>query len=207
MQQYVGVIILLLVSSLLSTIVWFFLNKKGQSIREGIGICFIKVLTFFLFINYFLMSAAKYYLGYHKENLFESFWDIQGRTYIHYGVILVLIGIILPILMHVILIKAEYGVIIFFDAVMFMSLFFTYAIARMINNKYYCIAFIVAVFITVIALWHILNDKGVKKTEDNIIEKLKQVVPVVLLWVMTIIVYIPNELYLNNISEFKMSFS
>ena len=69
MYQKFGIMLLLIVCSLGSSLVFVLLNRHKKEERKH-------VFWFFSFIfvwNFFIVSAMKYYLGYHKENLIESF--------------------------------------------------------------------------------------------------------------------------------------
>ena len=87
-----GIIIVLILCSILSAVI-----KSERDKKE-----WLYSWSFFFVSYYFVASAVKWYLGYHRENLLESFWDAQARTYIHYGVPLVIIAIAAPLLMHII---------------------------------------------------------------------------------------------------------
>lgn len=206
MQQYRGVLLMLVLCSTFAGIVFVLINRDESRIVDRLKKYLTKSFCFYFFINYFLMSAMKFYLGYQKENLFESFWDIQGATYIHYGVILLIVGIVFPILLHLSFRGKEWQIIKFFDSIMFFVLFFTYFIVRKINNPIYCIAFIIAVMLTLISLSYIMKNDVICAGRKDWKIQAKQAVPVLLYWIVTIVIYIPNELYLSNSSDFSMSY-
>ena len=82
-----------------------------------------------------MLSAMKYYLGYRNENLFESFWDVQNATYVHYGIPLIVISVIVPVVLHFVFKDVACKIIIFFDSVMFLVLSFAWLLVREINNE------------------------------------------------------------------------
>lgn len=206
MSEYMGILLFLVMSSLFPSLVWIVINKTEEDISDRIKKYLIKSYAFFFCFYYFVLSAMKLYLGYRKENLFESFWNIQGRTYLHYGVVLLILGIALPIIMHIIFKGKEWNIIRFFDSVMFMVFFFTYFIVRKISNPIYCLSYILAAFLTVFALFYIMKHDFRCALEDNWKLQLKYIVPIILLWIVTVVIYIPNELYLSNASDFPISF-
>lgn len=206
MQQYIGVVAILVIASLWSGFVWILINKDGNDLKNRLKKYIIKSFGFFCFIYYFLMSAMKYLLGYQKENLFESFWDIETATYTHYGAVLAIIGVIFPILFHMIFKGKEWQIIKFFDSVMFLLLFFAYLVVRKINNPIYCITFIAATMLTLFSLYYILKNDIVCINKNNWKSAVKQMIQFVLYWIVTIVIYTPNELYLNNSSDFPISY-
>lgn len=206
MQQYLGIILLLIICSFIPSIVWIIINRTEQTFLDNLKKYFLKVYAFFFCFFYFLLSGMKLYLGYQKENLFESFWNIQAKTYLHYGVVLIMMGIILPIIMHLVFRSVEWRIIKFFDSMMFMALFSTYFVVRKISNPVYCVTYIIAFLVTAFALLYILNHDFECVSEGDWKLQLKYIVPIMLLWIVTIVIYIPNELFLNNASEFPISY-
>ncbi len=202
MYQKFGIMLLLIVCSLGSSLVFVLLNRHKKEERKH-------VFWFFSFIfvwNFFIVSAMKYYLGYHKENLIESFWNAQAATLLHYGVPLLLISIALPFLMHF-LFRESFGQIVrFFDSALFFLLSFAFFFVRKINNKVYCIAFLCAFVLTTAAIGF-LRKKDVECIyESGVKEGIQKALPVLLYWFITVVIFTPNELYLNNASDFPMSY-
>ena len=207
MGKEIGAIYLLIVSSLIPAVLWIVISERNVTLLEKVKKFFFKIYTFFFAFYYFLMSAMKWYTGYTKENLLESFWNILPETYLHYGVVLLIIGIIAPVLMHVIFKGKEWKIVQFFDSVMFCVIFFAYFGVRKINNVTYCSVFVMAGLITLIMLPVILKKDiiyALQSTDKK--RNIKYLLAVMLYWIVTIAIYIPNELYLTNASDFPMSY-
>lgn len=206
MQQNTGVLLMLVICSLIPSAICIAVNTDEKTIANRYKEQAAKVIAFFFSINYFLMSAMKLYLGYKTENLFESFWNIQGRTYINYGLVLAVIGVVIPICMRFIFNSVAWKIIKFFDSTMFVILFLAYFFVRKINNTVYCTVFILAFIITIVSLWRILKMDVIAVGEREWKKSMLNLLPVVIYWVVTMVIYIPNELYLSNPDDFPMSY-
>lgn len=201
-MQYAGIIILLIACSLVSTMCYAYLKNRVAAEEHRIPIFYI--FSFFFAVNIFLLSAVKYYLGYHKESLFESFWNVQAVTFMHYGIPLVVIGVLLSAFMCYAFRKTGNELIRFFDSVMFLGLSFAWLLVRKMKNGTYCIVFFIALVATVsvILVWK-------KKNIIYIYDKKKyfiDIIPFILYWFIIIVMTIPNELYLSNSADFPISY-
>lgn len=199
MQQYVGIIFMLILCSLLATIEYLMLRKQEKRY------CFY-IFSFFYACYFFIMSATKYYLGYRDENLLESFWNVQTVTYAHYALPLLIISLTAPLLLHWIFKEITWQLIRFFDSLMFLSLAFVGLLVREINNRTYCVAFLIAAFLSVISIGYLRKNDINFVSEKNVKSHLLKVLPFILYWGVAVAIYIPNELYLNNASDFPMSY-
>lgn len=206
MQQYIGVILLISICSFIPSIVWILCLKEEPNFGIKIRKYIPKTFFFFVFINSFLMSAMKFILGYQKESLFESFWNIQWRTYFHYGLVLIIIGLIFPFVFHLIFKGNEWKIIKYFDSIMFLSLFFSCFCVRKLNNRVYCTAFIIAFLITLISLIYILKHDITSVNATSKKTFIHNYLPFILYWIVTIVIYAPNELYLHNATDFPVSY-
>ena len=152
MLQYFGISAMIVICSMLATIVYIGVSKKG------IKYSFYIFSAFFAFYV-FLLSGVKYYLGYSKENLFESFWDVQAATYIHYGIPMLIAGTVVPVVFQWIFKEAAYKIIRFFDSTMFGVLVFVFFLVRKINNRTYCIAFLIALVVSTLAIAYVRKNE------------------------------------------------
>lgn len=207
MNQYIGVILLVFILSLIASILLLVISERQVGYFERVKKYYLKYFSFFGFMNFFILSAAKYYLGYTYDNIFESFWDMKMITIIHYGSVMLVIAIVVPVILRCLFKKKTSQFIHYFDSAIFLTLFLTFVIAREINNLEYCIAYIFAAIITVCSLPFLLKEDvkyvtNMKTYKEKIIELL----PFVLYWLVTIAIYIPNELYLKNSSDFTLSY-
>jgi hypothetical protein len=151
--------------------------------------------------------VVKYVLGYHKENLLESFWDLQAITLVHYGIPLFVMAMVLPLATHLVFKGKTCAIIRYFDSVLFFCLAFMFFLVRVVNNRGYIVAFTIAFIITVLAIIFKRID-NVRYVFENGIEKtsIKKILIMTLYWFITVAIYNPNELYLSNANEFPMSY-
>ena len=136
-----GIIIVLIICSIFSGAIKPIRGKKE----------WFYVVPFFFVSYYFVVSAVKWYLGYHGENLLESFWDAQMVTYVHYGIPLIIIAIVAPLLLHVIFKQKKSEMIRYFDSSFFFTFSFAFLLVRKMNNQIYCVAYLLAWVATVLA--------------------------------------------------------
>lgn len=191
-----GIILVLIVCSILSGAVNSVWSKKG----------WFYSLPFFFVSYYFVLSAVKWYLGYNKENLLESFWDIQTITYVHYGIPLVIMAIAAPLLLHIVFKERKLEIIQYFDSSFFFTFSCAFLFVRKVNNKIYCIAYLAAWAVTIVAA--VLKRTSVKASTDKnaLKEKAGRALILALYYLVTVVIYTPNELYLNNAEDFPMSY-
>jgi hypothetical protein len=189
------------ITSLLSSIIYILLNKKHAK-NEKI----FYIFSFFAVCYGFVISAMKLHLGYYKENLFESFWDIQLRTYIHYGVPMIAIAILMPITIKVIFKESGLKLIRLFDSCACFSFFWCLFYVRKLGNKAFCITFLISILLTFVAFIYRRREKVDFALDGGYKEQLKKLIPVLAYWIVTIVIYSPNELYLTNADDFPMSY-
>lgn len=201
MNYKLGLFFLVVLCCLISMTIVLLLRKQKKEIIQNA----FYVSTFFLFLNCFILSAMKYHLGYHTENLFESFWDAQAVTIWHYGVPLLIINLTVSAAVYIFFCKEDIQMIRFFDSSMFLITAFMFFMVRKINNKVYCITFLTACSLTVL-LFVFMRKKQIAFASDNMRKRAGQAVPVLVYWTVTVVIYIPNELYLNNATDFPISF-
>lgn len=207
MESYIGVSALVLITSMLSTLLFLVgYIKRFHKENDVIRTYFIQVFSFFIFIFFFILSSVKYYLGYKKESIFESFWDIQGITYFHYAIPMILIGIVGVLFLIFLLGKISLKLVTYFNSSMVLMLFGTFFAVRKMNNRAYCIAFILSLIITLLSINYINKHELRFVRDSQRSKKIKKVLIVLVYWIVTIAIYIPNELYLNNAEDFPMSY-
>lgn len=199
MQQHIGIIIMLSVCSLLAAIEYIVLRRQEKRYA-------FYIFTFFFACYFFIMSAMKYYLGYKNENLFESFWNVQIVTIVHYGLPLLVISVIAPFLLYQLFKDMACKLIRFFDSVMFLALTFVGLLVREINNRTYCGAFLIAAVFSILAIGYLRKKDVSFVFEKKVKAHFIKILPFILYWFVAVAIYIPNELYLNNASDFPMSY-
>ncbi len=191
-----GIIIVLILCSILSAVI-----KSERDKKE-----WLYSWSFFFVSYYFVASAVKWYLGYHRENLLESFWDAQARTYIHYGVPLVIIAIAAPLLMHIIFREKKMEVMRYFDSSFFFVCSCAVLLARKMNNQIYCVAYLLACAVTLLAVMLKKTGSNADADKHALKEKAFRAFILSAFYLVTVVIYTPNELYLNNAEEFPISY-
>lgn len=197
MQQGIAVFVFILIFSLISAFMWTaFCHDRKRFIRAG-----------FLFFHeiYFVLSVVKSFLGSVDNTLFESFWDMDRRTYIHYGVPLVILCFVTLVLLLKVKWFSDKQLIDTFCAVMFAGTVLLFLINGRISNQTYCFLYVICVCM---ALAVKITDRKefeyYKKQEFG--EAVRAALPCVGAWVVMHCIFLPNELYISNQSEFTGSY-
>lgn len=208
-MQNTGMIWYILLWAMAAGSVWTGLNRgsvRDSIVRYGLQ----SVLFFYAWIS-FAASAVKLSLGEAESTLTESFWDLEGRTYLHYGLVFAVISAAAILLMKWLLRSYGYHLVHIFDlcymTVMVSALFLT----GRIENRTYCILYVQALCAGAVITW--LSGRGIccrclsqpaevyigrQDLRKNILELL----PFVSAWVVMTGIYLPSELYLHNLEEF-----
>lgn len=147
------------------------------------------------------MSVVKWYLGNGKDTLVESFWDIGSKTYIHYGIPLLIVSVAVPAVLK--MLRRELGrkLISIFSAWHFPGLFITYYITGGIGNAVYCTLFVLCSILTLLtALLYKKECEYYQRQEYK--REFLGALPFLSAWIIMHGIYLPNELYLSNLGEF-----
>lgn len=151
------------------------------------------------------MSAVKAFLGGSENTLFESFWDIEVRTYMNYGIPLLAFSLIAPVIIRFLFKGKGVKLISSFDAFVFIALILVLLLRGKLSNSGYCVAFVTSMCI---ALLYSVFYKGemeyIGKGEYR--KCILGILPVIGAWIVTIGIYLPNELYLANYDQFSGSY-
>jgi len=161
----------------------------------------IRVSFFFYSSIYFLLSAVKYYLGNAESTLIESFWDMDFRTYIHYGIPTALFCIVLLLLLLKVKWCSDKRFIDIFCAVMFLELLLSFLINNRISNRTYLFLFLINIGLTSGAKILIKKDL-IYYQRQEFRQAIREAIPYIGAWVTMHGIFLPNELYLGNPGEF-----
>ncbi|MDE5824276.1 MAG: hypothetical protein K2H91_06285, partial [Lachnospiraceae bacterium] len=112
-MQSVGMILYILLFGIIAGGIWTALNR--DCIEDSMKLYSLKSVLFFFAGIYFTVSAIKSYLDEAEITLTESFWDVVGRTYLHYGIVFVAISIVVPFLMKRMFSSYSYHLVHIFD--------------------------------------------------------------------------------------------
>lgn len=199
MQNNISVIFFIAIWSVCSTVIWFVLWKNKSKNIEKMDV--IKTVFFYFAVYYGIMTMVKLLLGNAEETLFESFWNAQVRTYVHYGIPMAILSIAIPFALKMIFKDKGLTIISIMDAVLFAELVVVFVCGIRLENvvcgTLFAIAGIVSIAYAVI-----------RKDVNECIEKKDISFGICAwgLWIVLTVISIPNELYLTNISEFPISY-
>ena len=190
-QSYLMIAFLLIIGLIPEAVLWI-VNRKEMTGR---------MVFFFFFCNYFLGAAMKWYLGSPENTLAESFWDMGFRTYLHYGIAVSIADIVL--LVCVLGIQKRWGRRAFelFNADMLLLLLVVGFCHGSITNVLYCLIFVLCTILSGAFLFCSKKELTFY-TWKEYGKAFRKAAPAVGLWVITVGIYLPNELFISNASEF-----
>ena len=195
MIQY-GFFILILISAIISSFVLnCFLHGSNYTRR----------VLFFCESYYFVLSLIKLRLEGANLTLFQSFWEANMNTYIHYGLPLCILAVVTPVVMYFIM-KDVSDRFLNWHVSLFIA---TYSIVALslgkITNAVFIAVFLVISIISLVV--GCINKRDLVFC-DNVRKKdiIKSYWPTVLFPAFLVLFYQPNELYLTNASEFYNSY-
>lgn len=200
MQTYIAVLLLCIIPGTLSCAVNITCNRDKLHADN-----IIKTFAFYLIVFYTIISLFKSLLGYGTINLIASFDDVSRKTILHYSLPLIVIGIVMPLLLKKLLgekvsdyINLALSVIIGIYAVVYLILGQ--------NNNLMTVCIAAAGMIIALMLLFCYKKEVVFCTKQNVKMRLAIAVPIVLFWVIMMVLFLPNELYLSNINEMSIPY-
>lgn len=197
MEMYVGVAALCIIPGMLAA----FMHKR---LERGSKFT-IKNVYFYCIINYGIMSFLKTLLGSGKRTLFSSFIDIESRTYLHYGLPLVIVSILLPIVIKAIFAQEKKVLFIqYFNSTFSFLTGLIFLGIGVITNACDIVICICTLIISVIAVFAVREGNGYQSGKR---ERILFILPIILLWTITVLIFEPNQLLLHNLEEFSIPFS
>lgn len=202
MKAFLGIVILCCIPALVALGVQYLGDRKSKEKFD-----YLKSYVFWLFSFYGLLSGIKFILGERDISLIKSFADILPQTYLHYGIPLVVISVICPWLIKIILRRKSQYFIAFFDSIVFCVLFLFYLITGRMSNMEYVTIFILGGIISFLACFVYKGIIDYCNTKKEMKERIRYSLPIMLLHVITVLLYIPNELFMSNVKEFQFTYS
>ncbi len=207
MQAYIGIIILCAVPGLVSCIVHEISNKE----RSGIALDksyinhILKTAVFYILMFYSFLSVLKTVLGDGALTLAESFEDVSAKTYLHYSLPLVIVSIAAPyILRRLLKERADDFVLMALSTTTGIDLIIHLIFAQ-IDNLWCGAAALIGIVTAFLSVF--FNKKKVSYcTLATLKKRLKFMVPVMLFWVVLMVLYLPNELYLGNANDMEVPY-
>lgn len=214
-MQSTWMVLYMLFFGIIAAGIWVGRNRK--SMENDIRIYSIKSVLFFFAGIWFLVSAIKLYLGEAQSTLTESFWDVENRTYLHYGIVFMAVSVMAPLLMKWIL--SSYGdqLVQIFDFIYVAVIVTELFLFGRIENRDYCILYVVCMLagFGIIVLHHkIYIDRENVRTgthsgqimylgKAEIRSSFLEALPYISTWAVMTGIYFPNELYIHNLEEFS----
>ena len=203
MQALIGICVLCIIPGFVS----FLINKRCSRKRINEEGNDLKKIVFYWLFFYGILSFVKLMLGDKTISLYESFGDILPQTYSHYGVPLVIISIALPFIFQIILVKSsvtEFAA--FFDSCMFAGIIIIYTLFGTVSNFQYVGCILISIIFSLVKCFFYKKQVSYCNSINDAKRRIKSVLPVMLFWAVTVLIYLPNELFLNNVGEFQFTY-
>lgn len=198
MEKYIGVLAMCIISGALAAVVQMLgIDKKRLKAKN---------IVFYAVVFYGVMSVMKTVMGEGEKTLFAAFSDIERATYLHYGLPLAIMAAVLPFLLKLVW-KPERRQL-FIDS--FLSVFsfiagLWFLIAGVISSWCYILVCAAAFFLSLGLMLFYKGKLGFFEKEKAK-DRLFFILPVVLLWTVTVLIFEPNQLLLNNLEEFSIPY-
>lgn len=213
-MQSAGMILYILLFGILLGGIWTGLNRNhAEYDMKSYG---VKSVLFFFAGFYFIVSAIKLYLGEAESTLPESFWDLEDRTYLHYGIVFITVSFIVLLPMKQFFSAFWYHFVHTFDFIFVMAGVVDLLLSGRIDNRNYCVLYVVCLLAGAIGLLCNRNDMYRKYVRCKTCfhrqfayidwsayrRSFLEAFPFVSAWVVMTGIYFPNELYIHNVEEF-----
>ena len=174
--------------------------KRGQVLK------FIRSMIFFICISRFCASAVKCCTGDAAVAFFDSFWDMEFGTCIHYGIPLFAVGVLSPfVLKKLFPANRTEEIINISNTCMILELFIMLMLRKDVNNLIYVVFFVIDACVSVLVAT--CNKKEMLCAEPREYKEIcLYIYPFVVLFIVMTFIYYPSTLYISNISEFVCSY-
>ncbi|MCD8039735.1 MAG: sulfatase-like hydrolase/transferase [Lachnospiraceae bacterium] len=200
MEKYIGVLAMCIAAGILSALVHMLLADKEERSFH------IKNVYFYSVVFYGAMSLMKAAVGEGGKTLFSAFNDMEALTYIHYGVPLIIMALALPILIKLVL---GFG-----KGQRFIGLFlsiFSFIIGLEfllwgVISSYNYIAVCIAAMLLSFGILFFYKGEIRFFAKENAKARAAFILPILLLWIVIVLIFEPNQLLLNNLDEFSIPY-
>lgn len=189
----------------------------------------IKTAAFYAMIFFTILALFKTLLGNGAFTLIESFDEISGKTYLHYSLPLIVLAVCLPFVIRMLLRnKTDEFIRMSLSTVIMLCAIAHLVFSRINNGAYLCIAALGAALslgsiyahnLAGVRFYKMKKDGSQNLSEENaqlpeaeyctrknLKARLKAIMPVMLFWVVLMVLYLPNELYLGNTSDMSLPY-
>lgn len=197
MSAYIGIFILSVLPAGVSSLIHFLLvRKKGQNFST------VKTLFFYVTVFYSIISLVKMVFDGGRMTMVESFLDICAETYIHYMVPLLTISVAIPFLLFR---YTNFNKFIYlFDSFIFSFVAMALVVLNGISHSFYVSAMFVSMLATFAGIYWYKGEISYC-SEKDLRRRVRYAVPIVIFNVLTVILFLPGSLFLNNRSEIPIS--
>lgn len=197
-------------------IVWTGLNRGKH--ENGMLADGLRAVLFFFAGIYFTASAIKLYLGEAQNTLSESFWDIEGATYLHYGIVFCVVSAVALLFMKLVFLSCGYQLIQLFDLLYVLVILGALLLCGRIDNSMYCVLYVSCMLAAGVLLFCVHGHPKEKCQQSSgqdlsaMIESNErgkcflEALPYVSAWAVMTGIYLPCELYIHNVEEFTGGF-
>lgn len=199
MKVCISVLTLILVMAAVAAMMYRFCGKREKQRLQD-----FYIFIFYAIILYGVMSFIKMALGEPEENLFGSFYDMEAATYIHYGVPMLAMTAVVAFL-HGRLLKNEFvdRFVMLFNSMFWFAAMAVFSVLGEVSNRCIVISMTAAALISLLV--NIFYKGKIEYCcRQKVKERLIYILPVVMLWVVTVFIFEPNQLLLNNLGEFEL---
>lgn len=186
-----------------STGIWLMAERKAG--RSFLAMQWVRTSIFFFHSFYFIVSAVKYVIGNGEDTLLESFWDMGFRTFVHYGVALAAIAVIVPLVVRLILRERSVKYSNLLNHYLFFGVFMLILCNGKITNRTFTWFYAVGILTSLVTAIIYKKDMvfaGGRECRKNVFD----VLPMVGSWIVMNGIFLPSELYLSNVDEFNNPF-
>jgi hypothetical protein len=190
------ILIYIALFALISSCIWTKMSNTGRAKNN-----FAVSLIAFYQGYYFVLSLMKLFFGEYESTLLESFWDVTSITYIHYGIPLVVMCVLIPIIIRKITIFNDGRFLVILANLVCIEVVLAALPTGKISNEVYCIGFLVTVIISAVISF-VYKKAFVFYTTSEYKTGIINMLPLIIGVILTNGLFLPNELYLGNSAEF-----
>lgn len=195
-SAYIGTTALCVLPGVLSCIIHLYLSKKqSRAVNPG------RITVFYSAIFYGFLSAVKMILDGGTATLPESFQDIVPATYLHYMAPILCLAVLLPVLAHLLFRKLDLSRFMSLtDSLMFAVLALGFVISNRICHYFY-VGTMLACILAALAVTLRYRGEISYISRNSLRQRIQYAVPATLFYVVTVILSLPETLFLNNRGE------
>ena len=199
-MQSTGMILYILLFGMIAGGIWTGLNRNHT--EYSMTSYSLKSVFFFFSLFYFVVSVIKFYLGEAEITLTESFWDVEGRTYLHYVILFGVVAFGVLLVMKRWIPSYGYHLVPVFDFVLIIAIVIDMLLFGRIDNRNYSILFVICMLASgILLVWGRIGSachqqmKYVNRKE--LYHCFLEALPFMGAGVVMTGLYLPNELYIH----------